>query len=256
MRFRAKNALGSALNDRLKTYFEEFLLFGGYPAVVLTRQKEEKEKILEGILGNYLLREIRSLLQLATEDELLRLAKFLAAQVGGLINYQELSATSGLSYREVRKHLEILQKTYLIDLLRPYFTNKRTELTKNPKVYFLDPGFRNFLVSDFRKIDQRGDAGMLVENHALAHLQRQASGFQSFYFWRTKSGAEMDFVLKEEGELLPFEVKYAKSGALGKSFYSFIAKFSPKRAFVLTKEEIDERKIKGTRVLFMPIMYL
>ena len=251
-----KKVFGSEINSQLEKVFERYLISGGYPAVVLAKSQQEKEKILESILDNYLLKDIRNLLQLATENELIRLIKFLATQIGSLISYRELSSSSGLNYKELLRHLEILKQTYIIDLIRPYFTNKRTEITKNPKVYFIDTGFKNLVLSDFRKLDQRKDIGNLVENYVFMALKRKSNGFQNINFWRTKSKAEVDFIIQKENKVIPIEVKYSLKPIIGKSIYSFIEKFSPPQGFIFTKGYIKEAKIKNCRIKFIPVYYL
>jgi len=251
-----KKAPGPEINSRLEKLFEDYLIFGGYPAVVLSKSQLEKEKILESILDNYLLRDIKGLLQLATENELIRLIKFLAAQAGNLINYQELSNSCGLNYKELLRHLEILRQTYIIDLIKPYFTNKRTEITKNPKVYFVDTGFKNLALSDFRNLNQRKDMGSLVENYVFMALKRKTNGFQNINFWRTKSKAEVDFIIQKENKVIPIEVKYSSKPVIGKSLYSFIEKFSPSQCFVFTKNYAKEMKIKNCKIKFIPVYYL
>lgn len=101
LRINIQKSFGEEINLRLQKYFEEYLVFGGYPAVVLAKSREEKIKILESILENYLLKDIKALLNLKTQRELLKIAEFLAAQAGNLLNYKELSNVSGLKYKEV-----------------------------------------------------------------------------------------------------------------------------------------------------------
>ena len=251
-----KEAFGSEINSRLEKLFEDYLVFGGYPAVVLAKTRREKGKILESILENYLLKDIRTLLQLSTESELIQLVKLFATQIGNLINYTELSNTSGLNYKGVLQHLEILKQTYVVDLIRPYFTNKRTEISKNPKVYFIDTGFKNLALSDFRKLEPRKDAGALVENYVFMALKRKTNGFKNINFWRTKSKAEVDFVIQKENKIIPLEVKYSSSPSAGKSFYSFINKFSPEKGYIFTRGFFDVRRIGETKVCFIPVYYL
>jgi len=253
--FQTRKSFGQEVNTRLERLFEEYLVYGGYPAVVTTKTSLEKKKILEGILDGYLLKDVRSLLQLATESELIKLVKLLATQTGNLISYKELSNASSLNYREVVRHLEILKQTYIIDLITPYFSNKRTEITKNPKVYFVDTGFRNLILSDFRKFDQREDFGSLVENYVFMNLKRRSNEFQNISFWRTKSKAEVDFVIEKEGEVIPIEVKYSKNPPVGKSLYSFIGKFSPSKAYIFTKGFTKEVKVGNCKVKFIPVYY-
>ena len=185
LKFNIKNGFGAEINKRLTIAMEKYVLYGGYPAVVLLKTDQEKQKILESILEKYLLRDIRSLLKLATEDELVKLGKFLALQIGNIIKYEELSNSSGLSYRDIIKHLNILEKTFVINLIKPFFTNKRTELTKNPKNYFIDLGLRNYLLTDFRLMEDRNDAGAIMENYAC-NLLRSLRLSLDLKYWRTK----------------------------------------------------------------------
>lgn len=232
---------------------EEYAVFGGYPAVVLSKSVEEKKKTLESITEKYILRDIKDLLRLATDDELWRLEKFLAGQIGNMVRYEELSLSSGLSRKEVKKHLNILEKTYILSLIRPYFANRRTELVKNPKIYFDDLGLRNASINDFRPLISRNDAGAVMENCAF-QLLRKLYG-EHIKYWRTKSKAEVDFIVEGEGRIYPIEVKYSSKRTIGKSMYSFIEKFKPKIAIVVTKDYVGEEKSGGTAIKFIPLSY-
>jgi len=249
-----KKFFGQEINSRIQKLFEEYLIFGGYPAVVLAETREEKIKILESILENYLLRDIGALLNLKTKGEILKIAEFLSTQVSNLLNYQELSRISNLRYREVITHLEILKNTFLVETLKPFYKNPRTELVKTPKIYFFDNGFRNYLISDFKEINKRNDVGRLVENYVFSLLQRKSLG--KINFWRTKSKAEVDFLVQREGEIIPIEVRYSPSPLIGKSLFSFIEKFSPKYGYILTKGFFGIKKIKKTNIYFIPVYYL
>lgn len=253
-KFDPKESFGREINSRLEKYFQEYLIFGGYPAQVLARTKKEKIKILESILENYLLKDIKALLNLKTHRELLKISEFLATQIGGLLNLKELSNCSNLPYNEVVEHLKILEETFIVNLLRPFFTNPRTELTKTPKVYFSDLGFKNYLLSDFKEFSKRNDRGQLVENSVFSALKRRKLG--KINFWRTKSKAEVDFILQKGREIIPIEVKYSSSPSIGKSFYSFIEKFSPEKGYILTQGFSGIRKIKNCQVNFIPAYYV
>jgi len=251
--FNHRHSFGAEVNRRLTRLLEEYALFGGYPAVVLAEGIEEKKKVLENIAEKYLLREIKDLLRLATDDELRRLERFLAGQIGNMARYEELSLSSGLSRQEVKKHLNILEKTYILSLIRPFFTNRRIELVKNPKVYFDDLGLRNASINDFRRLTARNDAGAVMENYAF-QLLRKLYG-ENIKFWRTKSKAEVDFIIEKDGQIYPVEVKYGSKRIVGKSLYSFIEKFKPPIALVLTKDYIGEEKSGKTKIKFIPLSY-
>ena len=253
--FDVKKAFGGEINKRLTESLEKYAVYGGYPAVTLAEGGDIKQKVLEGITENYLLREVKGLLRLATSDNLEKLEKFLAGQIGNMIKFNELSNTSDLPYKEVKKHINILEKTYIISLVKPFFTNKRIELAKNRKAYFFDLGLRNFSLLDFRSINDRNDSGAVMENCAY-NLLRNRNPQLPLKYWRTKSKAEVDFVIEKEGRVYPFEVKYSSKKNIGKSLYSFINKFNPPVAIVLTKDFVGEEKIGETSVRFIPLSYL
>lgn len=253
--FNNQEMFGSEVTRRLSEQLEKFVVFGGYPAAVLAGSIEEKQKILSSIVDNYLLKDIKGLLNLASEDLIAKLSRLLATQIGNLVNYHELSDSSGSSYIELKKHLNILENTFIIKLIRPYYSNPRTELTKNPKVYFLDLGLRNYLLSDFRPIEMRNDTGALIENYAYILLNQLNLAFD-LKFWRTKSKAEVDFIIEKEQKLIPIEVKYSSKPIIGKSLHSFIEKFNPPQAIILTKDYFGKDKIKDTEIKYIPLCYL
>jgi uncharacterized protein len=252
--FNIKNGFSDEINRRLAVALEQYVIWGGYPACVLSQTEDEKRKVLEGIVEKYLLQDINGLLHLATADELMKISRFLAAQIGNLVNYSELANVSGLNRREVLKHINILEKTFILDMVRPFFSNRRTELVKNPKDYFCDLGVRNFLVSDFRPLDVRNDAGAVMENYAYNMILNGGAAARLNY-WRTKSQAEVDFVLEKEGGVYPIEVKYGSKKIIGKSFYNFVEKYNPKTGIILTKDYLGEEKIGKTKIEFIPLSY-
>ncbi len=212
----------------LNKHLHEFIQYGGYPRVVLADTTEEKQIILKNILNTYLLREIKEILGLKKEFELLNLMKALSFQIGSLINYNELSNITKMSYSQLKNNLNILEKTYISSLIRPFQSNKRLELVKNPKVYFFDLGFRNILIDDFSI--ERGDLGAMYENFIFSEFIKHDLTPK---FWRTKSKAEVDFVLEINKEIIPIEIKATVSDKnITRSFRSFIEKYSPKRGFV------------------------
>lgn len=248
----------ASLKEQFVQLLFQYIVFGGYPAVCLTDEAQTKKTILQGILDTYLLRDIKSLLQLATDRQLLIIAKFLSLQVGNLLVYKELSNASSLSFHQVKRHLHILQETYLADFLLPFYTNKRKELSKNPKVYFLDTGLRNLLGGDFSNLEQRSDRGALLENFVFTTLKRKLKIGQQIKYWRTQTQAEVDFVLEAGRQLLPVEVKYQQGKNIkpGKSFYSFIEKYQPKNGVVVTVNYWGKIKINNSKIYFIPGYYL
>jgi len=244
--------------EELSSEFERFCIWGGYPAVALAQSEEERKKVLSDIFNNYILKDIKTLLELATERNLFLLAQYLATQVGSVVVYQNLGQASGLAYRNLKKHLAILEETFVCNTLRPFFKNRQKELSKNPKIFFMDMGFRNHLVENINGLQKRSDAGAVIENTCFIRLKELFEGIDKINFWRTKAGAEVDFVLHTGGGVIPLEIKYANfsSAKTPRGLTSFIASFNPARALVLTRDFWGSAIVKDTQVLFAPVYYL
>lgn len=200
------------IHDKFKNYYAAYLRFGGYPRVVLADDEETKKETLRNVYNTFFLREVRDVLGLIDDYKLSSLIKGLALQAGNLIEYNELSRLTGFSFASLKKYLNFLEKTYICDLIRPFYKNKRTEIVKNPKVYFLDSGLRNAIINDFRRLDERTDSGAFLENGLAMQLIKNNFAIN---FWRDKKKNEVDFVLTlENGILAAIEVKsYLKNTA-------------------------------------------
>ena len=132
------------LKERL---INEYFNFGGYPKVFFLEKGEEKKEALKEIYQSYLEKDIKILLGVEKDYAFDNLVKILASSVGNLVNINELSLNLGLNVRTIKKYLYFLEKTFIIQLVSPYFTNVRVELKKMPKVYFLDLGLLNLIRS-------------------------------------------------------------------------------------------------------------
>lgn len=239
----------SPLVKEFKKYFAEYLLFGGYPEVVLAKDEETKKTLLENIYSLYFLKEVRDLISLSDDYKLKNLIKALALQIGNIISYKELSSLSGFEFRSLKRYLNFLEKTFVTFFLLPYFTNKRTELTKNPKVYFFDTGLRNSVLDNFSPLELRVDKGSLIENSVaclLCNVSREVK------FWRSKNKAEVDFVLEKGGKLFSYEVKSGAESNIPASLSSFLKKYTVEKAFVVNAAKGQKKKIGQTPVDFVP----
>ncbi len=245
---------GREIIKRIDVHFREYLIYGGYPRAALASTSEEKELVLKNIFNTYLLRDIREILNFRDDFKLTKLIHALALQIGSTCNYRELSTLTGFRYGDLLEALNILIKTFVIAESRPFYTNKRLELVKAPKLFFLDNGFRNVAIKSLQRSDQRADTGVLNENFLAAELVRYSDGLR---FWRTKSKAEVDFIIEAQNQIIPIEVKSAlKRPAVSRSFRSFLEKYRPARGFVTSNELLAEREIADSHVRFVPHWYL
>lgn len=228
----------------------EYITWGGYPEVVLENDIEIKKAFLSNIYSIYFLREVKDLLSLVEDYKLKLLLKSIALQTGGVSIYQELGTQSSLTLPTVKKYLNFFEKTFISFQVFPYFTNKRVELIKNPKQYFFDTGFRNAVIDNFSDLDKRNDTGSLKENFASLALMREGK----LNYWRTKTGAEVDFILEKQGMLVPIEIKsiLAKE-KVSKSMASFITKYKPANVIVFSNDLIGKQKFNETAMHFYPL---
>lgn len=246
------------LSEEFIREYEKYAIWGGYPVAVLAKTEMERKKLLSDIYSNYILKDIKTLLELATERNLFLLSQYLATQIGNIVVYQNLSGISGLEYRKLKEHLNILEETFICRQVKPFFRNRQKELSKNPKIYFLDMGFRNNLLENMSGLHKRSDAGAMIENSCFIRLNELCEGLNKISFWRTKAGAEVDFIFPREEGIIPIEVKYSQLTAekLSKSLASFIDAFKPKQAIVFNKNYWGRMQRGKTRISFAPIYYL
>ena len=234
--------------EQLNKYLTEFLVYGGFPRVVTSNSFEEKQMVLKNILNTYLLREIRETFQLPENIKIIKLVKLLGFQIGNLLNYNELSRQSEFKLDELKRILSILENTFIISLVHPFYTNKRTELVKSPKIYFVDPGFRNICLESIS--ENQNVRGESIEQFIYSEFQKK--GVQLKY-WRSKSQAEVDFILEKE-QLIPIEIKSAlKSPKVSRSFHSFLSKYNCEAGYILNeKMEKTIKREKGNNINFLP----
>lgn len=242
--------------DKARALFDEYLHFGGYPRVVLAQTLEEKQQIIADIYQAYLERDISYLLGPQKEEAFTHLARLIASQVGGLVNISELSNTLGISAKTVKHYLWYLEKTFIVDKVTPYYKNVRKELTKSPMYYFIDLGLRNYASGEFAGLaDFSPSLGFLFQNFVFNALKENfLLDAPHLHFWRTKDGAEVDFVIDKAQEAIPMEVKYKnfKEPELERSLKSFLSKYDPKRAYVVNLTLDEEVTVGKTKVAFIP----
>jgi predicted AAA+ superfamily ATPase len=243
------------LKDKSRRLYENFSIFGGYPKVVLAEQASSKMKILNEIYSTYVRKDIRDIGGITDISGFNTLTKLLAFQIGSLVNESELTQAAGISRPTVRNYLFLLENTFVCHQLLPFFTNRRQEVVKMPKVYFEDVGLRNSIVNDFRLINGRQDGGFLIENSVFCQLLKTLPDFWEIHFWRTERKNEVDFILLgEEKEIVPIEVKYSnfRQPFIPSNLKLFIKKYQPKKAVVVTKSYLTKAKFNSTQILFVP----
>lgn len=189
--------------EEIRKLFTEFILFGSYPKIALMSEKEKKERYLWQIIDTYLKKDIRDLAEVKEIEKFNKLVEVLASQTGQLLNIEELASTCRLAKQTVQHYLFVLENTYVIRLVKPFFKNLRSELFKTPKIYFYDSGLAHLL---WLKVISPEILGEVFETAVFSEIVKQL-GKESINFWRTKDKKEIDFILKIQNKIIPIEAK-------------------------------------------------
>ena len=178
------------INKELVMLSREFIKYGGYPKVILEKSEEKKQVILSQIINTYIKKDIKDIGNIRNLSGFNKLVQILASQSGQLLNVLELSNTIGMNRETVEEYLDLLENTFIIKRVTPFHKNLRSELFKNPKVFFLDTGMMHLLwLKEFPKII----LGNVFETFIFLELMKNK---QEINFWRTTNKQEIDFIVK------------------------------------------------------------
>jgi predicted AAA+ superfamily ATPase len=211
--FSQKELLSLHNKYELKENLEDFLIFGTYPEVVMSKSKKEKVEAIEEIVNSYLLKDILAFDRVKSPKVLLDLLKLLSFQVGNLVSLNELAGQLKIDVKTVDRYLDLLEKAFVIKKVTGYSRNLRKEITSKAKYYFIDNGIRNGIIRNYNSLDYRNDMGCLWENFiVMERIKKHTYSMGvpvSYYFWRTHDGKEIDFVEERGGKLYGHEMKWS-----------------------------------------------
>ena len=206
---------------------DEFLYNGLYPAICA--RKNKAHLFYPSYVKTYLERDVRDVLRIKDQMQFMKFMKLCAARIGSLFNASEIASQLGVDSKTVSHWLSVLQASYLVTLLPPYYENISKRLVKSPKLYFNDPGLACFLldIESSRQLARDKMRGAIFENYVVMEIikHRYNRGLlNGVYFYRDSNQNEVDILLKEEGEITAIEVK--SSMTYHTSFEETISKLS------------------------------
>ncbi len=244
LRFRGKKINLQKVSDlkserELKELFAEFTIYGFYPRIAQISKIDDRKYFLKELIQTYIKKDIKDIGRIRDIMKFNNFLRILADQAGNLLNIDSLSADIGIARETVFDYLMLLENTYIIALLRPYFKNLRSELVKMPKIYFLDNGVLNYL--KYNDIVEK-ISGDLFENVVFSEL-RKVFGFEKLKFWRTQAKNEIDFIIEVGNKISVIEVKKSYAGENLKDLNYFSNKYPGAVKIVITLD----KKITGKR---------
>lgn len=189
------------------------LLKGAYPAI--QAQDIDPQDWFAAYVRTYVERDVRQIKNIENLLQFERLLALCAGRVGQQLNYSNLAVETGMDVKTVQAWLGVLQASYIVFLLPPFYKNFNKRIVKSPKLYFYDTGLASYLlrIEDAGALFQHPYRGALFENLVVSELlkNRFNQGRRSnLYYWRDNVGHEIDVVIDNGIEIIPVE---AKSGS-------------------------------------------
>lgn len=245
--FLLAKGIKSLTSSILKRSIWEHMEYGGYPKVVLAKDIEMKKTILRDLYETMLLKDISKTFSIDDLSTLEDLARYLSSSIGNVISYTDISNSLNISFQTVKKYIDAMEKSYLVMRISPYHTNVRKEISKQPKIYFVDVGLRNVINR------WSGRDGRLFENYVFTELLKLGKKPK---YWRKKSKLEIDFVVEHNNCIVSIEVKLQPDKA-ERSLRSFISQYKPKTAFIIGYNvDHKEENIDGCKIISSDIRSL
>jgi uncharacterized protein len=191
---------------------EEHVFLGGYPSVV--HDKTIPNDWFASYVRTYVERDVRLVKNISDLNTFQRFLYLCAGRIGQQINLTNLGNDTGVNYKTIESWLNVLQASYIIYMLPPYYKNFNKRLTKTSKLYFYDTGLACYLlgIKNANELTNHGYRGPLFENFIITELtkNRYNKGQRSnLYYWRDSSGNEIDVLIDNGSIQIPIEIKSA-----------------------------------------------
>jgi len=242
-------------NNNLLPQSLDMLLFkGGYPRI--QAKKLPPRTVFPAYIRTYIERDVRQLTNVENLSTFQKFMQLCAARVGQQLNINDLATQCGINQKTVTHWLSILEASYILFLLKPYFNNFTKRLTKTPKLYFYDTGLAAaFLgIHSANELALSSFRGHLFENLILADIHKQFFnlGFEpSLYFWRDQNGRiEIDGLITLGNRLIPLEIKSGETIMndffTGIKSWSAIADINPEDAYIIYGGQLRQSRSTGT----------
>ena len=200
----------------LEQSLAEYLVYGTYPEVFSLPNRRDKIQYLTELCSSYLYKDILEISSIRHASKIRDLLRLLAFQVGSQVSLSELGTALSMSKETVTSYIDLLEQSFIVFRLPGFSRNLRKEVTKMDKIYFYDLGVRNTIINQLNTLERRDDQGILWENMMIVERKKKLAYdgiYGGSYFWRTYTGAELDYVEERDGKLYGYEFKYGKRKA-------------------------------------------
>lgn len=194
-----------------KTLGPEFFMLNGFFPSIITKQSSA-QRWLPNYLKTYIERDVRMIRNIENLNLFSKFVKLAAARSGQILNMNNLANETGVDNKTINAWLSVLESSYIVYRLQPYYNSFSKRVIKSPKLYFYDVGLLcNILgLKSEQAIKQSNMYGAIYENLVISEIKKNRfnkSQFGDMYYLRDSAGNEVDLVLEKDGQLLPIEIK-------------------------------------------------
>ncbi len=232
----------SELPDRYykNTILSKYWFRGGFPRSILAVDDEISIVWRKNFILTFLEKDIPNLGFGYPPEKIRRLWQMIAHSQGQLVNLSQFGKSLGISHTMTRQYIDLLNQTYMIRVLQPYFGNTKKRITKTPKVYIRDTGILHSLIniSSADNILGHSIAGSSWETMIIENIITQTPTFKHS-FYRTSNGSEIDLILENDKYTYAIECKLSSSPKLSSSFYAALEDIKADFAWVVAPVKED-----------------
>jgi len=216
---------------------EHYLTRGGFPGSFLAKNNSVSMEWKENFISTYIERDLMQWTG-ASPTSVRRLWQMLAHLNGQTVNYSSLGNSLGVSNTSIKSYLDILQSTFMVDIVTPHIANTGKRLVKTPKVYINDSGILTALLGlkEFIHLAGHPVFGSMWEGVVLTNL-RGHFPTADIRFYRTNHGSEIDFLIIQPEGIIAVECKASKAPSLSKGTFSAIQDLKPDYTFIVSPVE-------------------
>jgi uncharacterized protein len=205
---------------------EPFILTGGYPRIYDRNIKPTD--FYPSYVSTYVERDVRQIIKVADLRQFRQFLTLCAGRVGQLVNFVEIGNVLGVDSKTVKAWIGILEASFIVYLLPPYYRNFDKRIVKSPKLYFYDSGLACSLlgIQTEEQLNTHFAKGALFENMVIIELMKHALNQgqnANFYFWQDSNAREIDLIIEHNNTLNAIEIKSSKtiSPSFFKNLYIF-----------------------------------
>ena len=194
---------------------DESVFRGGYPELVV-HNYEASEDWYSSYIETYLNRDVRDLSAIGDMREFRRCLQLLATRTSQILNLSDVARDIGVAVNTIKKWISVLEASYIVFLLPPYYKNLGKRIVKTPKVYFFDTGLVSFLtgVRDDEIFEKGPMHGAIFENYVVSEVYKRESHARSLaelFYYRTSNGLEVDLIIDRRNVREYVEIKAAET---------------------------------------------